>query len=88
MPTNRPRYQVPATPTVDRALDAAARRWPGESRSRLLVRLVEVGARSVDVDVEAGLETHRHRVAAVAAKYDGLYGDGYLTDLRADWPAE
>jgi len=41
MPTARPRHQVTETPDVARALDLAAKRWPGEPRSKLLHQPVE-----------------------------------------------
>ena len=53
MPTTRPRYQVTETPQVARALDRAAKRWPGEPRSKLLLRLVEVGAGTLEHDENA-----------------------------------
>lgn len=43
VPTIRPRFQVTETPEVARALDRAAQRWPGESRSKLLIRPLEPG---------------------------------------------
>jgi len=87
MPTDRPRHQVTETPEVAHALDVAARRWPGESRSKLLVRLVHAGASVLE---DAGSETTRKRLAAVAAssgKYQDAFSERYLTDLRDDWPA-
>ncbi len=86
MPTTRPRYQVTETPEVAHALDLAARRWPGEPRSKLLLRVVRAGATALE---------HRHtvdarrRIAAIEAtsgKYAEVFGDTYLADLRADWP--
>ena len=86
MPTTRPRHQVTETPEIARALDLAARRWPGETRSRLLIRLVEVGTSAL---AEGHTETARHRSAAVDAtsgKYADVFTDTYLADLREDWP--
>ena len=53
MPTTRPRHQVTETDEVARALDLAARRWPGESRGRLLVRLVEEAGEVLASDEDA-----------------------------------
>lgn len=87
MPTTRPRYQVTETPEVARALDRAAKRWPGEPRSKLLVRLVEVGGGVLENAEHAQDLAHRAAVLASAGRYAEAFGPGYLTELRADWPA-
>lgn len=63
MPTIRPRYQVTETPEVARALDRAAKRWPGEPRTRLLVRLVEVGGGLLESEESACELSHPGRGA-------------------------
>lgn len=87
VPTTRPRYQVTETPAIARALDRAAKRWPGEPRSKLLVRLVEAGADILESDEHTGDLTHRAAVLASAGRYAEAFGPDYLTELRADWPA-
>lgn len=87
MPTTRPRYQVTETPEVARALDRAAERWPGESRSMLLVRLVEVGGGLLESEEAACELRHRDAVLATAGRYAEAFGPGYLDQLRTDWPA-
>lgn len=87
MPTTRPRYQVTETPAVARALDRAAKRWPGEPRSRLLVRLVEAGGDMLENDDDADGQAHRAAVLASAGRYPEAFGPDYLAKLRADWPA-
>ena len=87
VPTTRPRYQVTETPAVARALDRAAKRWPGEPRSRLLVRLVEVGGDKLENDENADNQAHRAAVLASAGRYPEAFGPDYLAELRADWPA-
>lgn len=87
MPTLRPRHQVTETPEVARALDRAARRWPGEPRSRLLVRLVEVGGNILEEDERADAQDHRAAVLARAGRYTKAFGPDYLAELRADWPS-
>lgn len=86
MPTTRPRHQVTETPDVARALDLAARRWPNEPRSKLLLRLVQAGSNAL----EGGrTEEARHRLAAIDAtsgKYAEVFSDNYLEELRRDWP--
>jgi hypothetical protein len=86
MPTTRPRYQVTETATVARALDRAAMRWPGEPRSKLLIRLVEAGAHTLEHDEHVESSAHRSAVLASAGRYDKAFGPNYLSDLRGDWP--
>lgn len=87
VPTTRPRYQVTETPELARALDRAAKRWPGEPRSRLLVRLVQAGADTLADDERGRDAQHRAAVLAVAGRYPEAFGTDYLVELRADWPA-
>ncbi|WBU36945.1 hypothetical protein [Homoserinibacter sp. YIM 151385] len=86
MPTTKPRYQITDTDEVALALDAAELRWPGEPRSRLVVRLlVESGLRMAEVGRE---EAARRRAAIEAfdAGFSEAYPPGYLEELRKDWP--
>jgi hypothetical protein len=87
MPTTRARYQVTETPAVARALDRAAKRWPGEPRSRLLLRLVDVGSDALAQDQQADLEAHRAAVTASSGAYADAFPAEYLAELRQDWPA-
>ncbi|HEX4588104.1 MAG TPA: hypothetical protein VH185_09090 [Mycobacterium sp.] len=86
MPTTRPRYQVTETPEVARALDLAAKRWPGESRSKLLLRLVDAGGGALERDQHTEADAHRAAVTASSGRYAHAFGPDYLTELRADWP--
>ncbi|MGL5824598.1 MAG: hypothetical protein ACRCYU_07155 [Nocardioides sp.] len=86
MPTTRPRHQVTETPDVARALDRAARRWPNETRGRLLIRLVHAGS---DALADGHAEEASRRLAAVDAtsgKYADVFAEDYLVELREDWP--
>lgn len=86
MPTNRPRHQVTETPDIAHALDLAARHWPQEPRSKLLLRLIHAGKASLqegDRDVD---RARREAIAATSGKYRGVFGPGYLEELRRDWP--
>lgn len=87
MPTVRPRHQVTETPAVARAIDRAAFRWPGEARSKLLLRLVEMGRDALEQDEARALEAHRAAVSASSGAYADAFGPDYLAELRKDWPA-
>jgi len=87
MPTTRPRYQVTETDSVAHALDLAARRWPGEPRSKLLLRLVDVGAAALDDEDVLAENRYRDAILASSGQYADAFGPDYLTELRRDWPA-
>lgn len=87
VPTTRPRYQVTETPAIARALDIAAKRWPGVPRSKLLVRLVEAAGDILEKDEDAKKLVHRATVLASAGRYPEAFGPDYLAELRLDWPA-
>lgn len=89
MPTTRPRHVITETEQVARALDDAARRWPADSgnRAKLLLHLVEEGHRAVVGRQESRVRDRREAVARTSGALTGLYGEGYLSGLREDWPA-
>ena len=86
MPTTKPRYQVTETPAVAHALDVAERRWPGLSRSALLARLAEEGARMLEREDEERQAARRRLVDSLAGGFEDAYPSGYLEELRKDWP--
>ena len=88
MPTVRPRYQVTETPEVAQALDRAAKRWPGESRSKLLRRLIEVGGGILEHAERADDGVHRAAVLASSGRYPEAFGPDYLAELRATGPRD
>jgi hypothetical protein len=78
---------VTETDELSVALDAAANRWPGLSRSQLLVRLALEGHKAAQ---QANDERRRRRLAAVrqhSGMLSGAYGPDYLHELRKEWPA-
>ena len=86
MPTTRPRHQITETPAIAHALNLAARRWPGEPRSKLLLRLLYAGSIALEQGQD---ETIRNRQAAIDAssgKYADAFSGDYLAELRQDWP--
>ena len=87
MPTTRPRYQVTETPAVARALDLAAKRWPNDTRSQLLTRVLSVGRETLERAEQARHADHVRAVRSSSGKYAGAFSADYLTELREDWPA-
>lgn len=89
MPTTRARLTITETDDVSRMLDEAADRWPEdrEHRARLLKRLAERGAEAQRAEDAARREAWAAMVDGVAgAAGPDAYPDGYLDDLRRDWP--
>ena len=70
------------------ALNDAAKRWPADSgnRARLLLRLVEEGHRAVVGQQERLARERRAVLARTSGALTGMYGEGYLQELREDWP--
>lgn len=89
MPTTRPRHVITETDEVAQALDEAAQRWPeeGGNRRRLLLRLLTEGHRASHAQVQSRVSGRRDAVARTSGILTGLYGAGYLDELREDWPA-
>lgn len=86
MPTERPRHQITETPDVARAIDVAARQWPGESRSRLVRRLLEAGRAALEQGQDAATRQRLMAVDATSGKYADAFTKDYLAELRHDWP--
>lgn len=86
MPTTRPRYQVTETDEVARALDDAERRWPGEPRSRLLVRLIVDNGSLAGESNETETARRRAAIESFVGDFSDAYPPGYLADLRDEWP--
>jgi hypothetical protein len=86
VPTVKPRYQITETTAVGRALEVAARRWPGEPRSKLLVRLVQAGGDALEREDSEAARLRRDAIRVTSGKYDAVFGPCYLDELRQEWP--
>lgn len=85
MPTARPRHQITETPPVAQAIDLAARRWPGESRSKLLLRLVDAGSAVVEKRIALATAERRQAIESSSGKYPTAFDANFLVELRRDW---
>ena len=79
MPTTRPRHPVTETDEVAAVLDAAARRWSGVSRAKLIQLVL--------VDWSNGGRSPSARADARAELVGSLPGSSELYDRHQDWPA-
>lgn len=86
MPTSRARYQITETPAVARAINKAAKRWPDEPRSKLLLRLVHAGGAALEEANDLASQRRRAAIKATSGKYADAFGPDYLAELRRDWP--
>lgn len=86
MPTTKRRHQVTETPEVAHALEIAERRWPGRSQSALLAALAALGAETIEAQEAHRAEARRDLLRAVHGRFDEAFPDGYLAELRLDWP--
>jgi hypothetical protein len=89
MPTTRPRHSVTETDDIAAALRDAAAQWPEDrdSPGRLLVRLLRAGHDAIRGRREENIAGQRRRLEEAAGALTGVYPEGYLADLREDWPA-
>jgi hypothetical protein len=87
VPTTRPRHTLTETEELAEALDEAARRWPedAQSRSRLLLRLVEAGRQAIAEEGEREREQRRAAIERAAGSLTGVYPPGYLDGVRREW---
>jgi hypothetical protein len=73
---------------VSALITAASARWPDDRDhpARLLMRLLEEGARSLEEEREDAVRKRREAIAATRGALTGCYEPGYLERLREDWP--
>ena len=84
----RPRHMITETEQIAKALDEAARRWPGDrnERKRLLVRLVEEGHRALREERKHAVAARLEAIRETSGILTDAYRDNELELLRADWP--
>ena len=84
----RPRHTLTETDALAAALDDAARRWPedSDSRSRLLLRLVEAGHEAIDAERLRARTRRRDALERTRGQFRGVYRPAYLQRLRGEWP--
>jgi hypothetical protein len=79
--------QAALVDAVARAIDQAARRWPGETRSKLLLLLlVDAGSAALEEGLDLATRQRQEAIKAGSGKYADAFSPDYLADLRCDWP--
>lgn len=86
MPTTRPRTQVTHTAEIEEALQIARSRWPDQSPSALITHLVVAGGHALRGEESRRSAAQRRRIDLVIDQFAGIYPEGYLRELREDWP--
>lgn len=86
MPTTKPRHAITETQSIAHALAVAHQRWPDQPPTRLLTRLIELGAEVVERDQVAD-QADRHTAITALTELASYYPEGYLDDVRSGWDA-
>lgn len=86
MATTLPRHQVTEIPEVKESLDVARAAWPEEqSATRLIYRLMRIGAEQLQTDPQVALEKRRRELAELSAEHPWPHDDGWLEKQREAW---
>jgi hypothetical protein len=86
MPTSLPRTSITHTPAVERVLALASRRWPHASPRDLLLHVAQEWADQAEGAAQREQAAREQRVRASAGRFTGIYGAGYLDEVREGWP--
>lgn len=89
MPTAHRRHAITETEEISAALAVARGVWPefADKPGALLLRLILTGRDSLVHDFAAAEQARREAINATSGALAGVFGSGYLADLREDWPA-
>jgi len=87
MPTARRRHAITESDELARVLDAMEHELPGESRSRLLHRLLDAGVQATMERNADVIERRRTEILAGASLMpSGIYRANERELLLAEWP--
>ncbi len=89
MPTTKPRHMITETDEISGALSQAAKIWPelAGQRTLLLRKLLEVGIRTIEMDLEKNTAQRLAAVEKLAGSMDGVWPANWREELVEDWPA-
>ena len=88
MPTAHRRHAVTETEDITAALDVARAAWPelADKPGALLRRLILAGEEAVEARRRGTAEGRRRAIERTSGTFTGVYGSGYLEEVRQDWP--
>ena len=88
MPTAHRRHAITETDDISNALDVARRAWPelADKPGALLRQLILIGRNTVAHNHVAAELARQDAVDETAGGLAGVFGSGYLKELREDWP--
>ena len=88
MPTLHRRHAVTETEDIAAALDVARSVWPelADKPAALLRNLILAGEQALDARRNSAAQHRRHAIERTSGILTGVYGPGYLEDVRRDWP--
>jgi len=88
MPTTHRRHAVTETEDIAAALDVARNAWPelADKPGALLRQLILAGEEALEARRRHAVEGRRQTIERTAGTLTGVYGHGYLEEVRRDWP--
>jgi hypothetical protein len=88
MPTVHRRHAITETDDISDALDIARRTWPdlADKPGALLRQLILIGRNALAHNHFTADLAKQRAVDETAGALAGVFGPGYLNELREDWP--
>jgi hypothetical protein len=88
MPTVHRRHAVTETEDIAAALDVARNAWPdlADKPAALLRELILAGEQALESRRRHASQGRRKTIEQTSGALTGVYGPGYLEEVRQDWP--
>jgi hypothetical protein len=86
MPTTHRRHTIAETDDISNALEIARRTWPdlADKPGALLRQLILTGRNTLMGDHATTAKARQHAVDATSGALAGVFGPGYLSELRPE----
>ncbi len=88
MPTVHRRHAVTETADIAAALDVARNAWPelADKPGALLRQLILAGEDAIQERLCRAVSDRHQSIERTSGALTGVYGPGYLEEIRQDWP--